>query len=159
MEISVMITELKNESVSIARTLRVRQDEANTLRDRLHTLDAEIQSMTDRYDALKMAIDSLELVHPVPAFVAKTETPDPAPATVTVPVVSEKKVGNGHHSRVGIRIGKYDPKGKKIGEYCSINRAAKLYGWSNAAMKKYIKETTKEKQIKLRGYYLEFIAA
>lgn len=151
MEISAMIAQLKDEAVSIGQTLRVKETEANTLRDRIHQLDAEIQSMTDRYDALRMAIDSLELVTPQ---TGETHVAIPAPSAPT-----EKKAVARTHSRLPKKIGKFNPKGQKIGEFASINKAAKEFGWTNASMAKYIEKTGKEKQIRLRGYYLEFIAA
>ena len=63
------------------------------------------------------------------------------------------------NSRKPRKIGKFDPNGKKIGEWASINKASKDFGWSNAAMTKYIASTSKEKQIQLRGYYLGYLAA
>ena len=151
MEISAMVTDLKNKGIAISRDLRVKEDEANKLRDRLKILDAEIQELADSFDAMKMAIDALELMRPSspPAFMA--ENPDPEPP--------KKEIANIHHSRKPRKIGKYDPKGKKIGEFASINKAARTFGWSTSSMTNYIENTPRDNQVKIRGYYLDFIVA
>lgn len=160
MEISTMVSQLKTEEESISRTLETKNAEANALRFQLGILEAEIRKLKDRYDAMKNASEYLELVkddgdpvvvdeRPIPEFIKRRQMED-KPA---VNVVAKT------HSRKAKRIGKFDPNGKKIAEYSSINKAAKEFGWNNVAMSEYIKNTAKEKQIRLRGYYLEFLAA
>ena len=149
MAISSMITELRNESVSIANLLRPKQEEATKIRERLTVLDAEIHSLSDQFDAIRMAIDALELV-------CVNASREPAPEPVAEPELP--RTVDRHHSRVPKKIGKYDPKGRKIGEFPSVNQAAQQHGWSNHAMKKYIEETPRDKQIRIRGYYLDYVA-
>ena len=152
MEISVMITELKNESVSIARILRVKQNESTELHEKIRKLDAEIQTMTDRYDALKMAIDSLEL--------AKTAESKPAPV-VTVPEPAENPASDPGPAPRKVRgatkrVVRKDSKDRVLGEFRSVAQAAKSFGWTDTSMRKYIENTSKDKQIRLRGYYLAY---
>lgn len=161
MEISAMVTELKNKAVNLANILQTKETEANSLRDRLHAIEEEIKPLADEFDAVKMAIDALSLVPSasVPVFVAEKQMLE---AKIDVPFEeckNENVAARKNWSRQCKKIGKYNPKGKKIGEFPSINNAAKMFGWSNIAMKKYVEGTTHEKQIKLRGYYLDYISA
>lgn len=151
MEISVMVSTLKTEINSIEKELPEKKTEANALRLKLGAVESEIQKLTDKHEALRMALDALELVRDVPA-----QVPSPAPTQVAVKKVEVKNI---HHSRKARKIGKFDPHGKKIGEFTSITKAAKEFGWNNTSMTKYIENTGKDKQIRLRGYYLQFIAA
>ena len=164
MELSSMVAQLKEEEFSIAKTLKERNEEANAVRFRLGVLEAEINKLNDKHAAIKMAVESLELVkddsnpviteepaeRPVPEFIRLKQEAEKAKDTVP----AEKS-----HSRKPRKIGKYDPNGKKIGEYPSITQAAKAFGWGNVPMAKYVENESKEKQIKLRGFYLKFIAA
>ena len=164
MELSLMVAQLKAEESSIAKTLKERNEEANAVRFRLGVLEAEINKLNDKHAAIKMAVESLELVkddsnpviteepaeRPVPEFIRLKQEAEKAKDTVP----AEKS-----HSRKPRKIGKYDPNGKKIGEYPSITQAAKAFGWGNVPMAKYVENESKEKQIKLRGFYLKFIAA
>ena len=164
MEISLMVSQLKAEENSVAKILKEKNEEANAIRFRLGVLDAEIRKLNDKHDAIKMAIESLELVKDDSNPVI-TEKPEnrPVPEFIRLKQEAEKaktevKTGKSHNRRPK-RVGKYDPNGKKIGEWSSINMAAKDFGWCNGSMKKYIENTGKDKQIRLRGYYLEYIAA
>jgi hypothetical protein len=154
MEISAMINELKNESVSVVRSLRAKENEANAIRDRLHVLETEIQTMSDRYDALKMSVDSLELLQSTGTPRPVAETPAPVATPIPLPVIKEQKKTRG--PRAAKRVVKKDAKDKVIGEYSSINKAAKAFGWTHPSMQKYIECTSKEKQIRLRGFSLEY---
>lgn len=160
MEISVMVEQLKSEKTSLGQTLSERNTEMNQLRFRIGVLEKEIQALKDKHDAISMAIESLELVNdsknpveiserPVPEFIRLKNSKDTP--------VAEKKPKQ--HSRKARRIGKFDAKGVKIGEYSSITKAAKDFGWNNVSITKYIENNSKEKQIRLRGYYLEFLVA
>lgn len=164
MELSLMVAQLKEEEASIAKTLKERNEEVNAVRFRLGVLEAEINKLNDKHAAIKMAVESLELVkddsnpviteepaeRPVPDFIRLKQEAEKAKDTVP----AEKS-----HSRKPRKIGKYAPNGKKIGEYPSITQAAKAFGWGNVPMAKYVENESKEKQIKLRGFYLKFIAA
>ena len=158
MEISVMISELKTEAIALGRTLRTKEDEANLLRDRLHRLEDEIHTATDRYDAVKMAIDALELITPASNGVKSVTVQAPivrdiVPETNADANVEPKKKGR---PRIARRIVKRDAKGNVIGEFSSINMAAKSFGWSHPSMQKYIECTSREKQVRLRGFSLEY---
>lgn len=148
MEISVVIDEFKSEAKSLCEKICVYDKEKSKIRERLAQIESELQPMVDRYEALKMNIESLELL-------ASMDTPSRS----NEPVAEKKpKVAKFHHSRMPKKIGKFDPRGKKIGEFPSINKAASAFGWSNTSMRKYIDTTSKEKQIRLRGFYLSFVA-
>lgn len=152
MELSLMVTELKNQMISIASDLKFKEEAAEKHRKLLVQLESEIAPLRDKYDALKMAVDALGLV-------PDTERPAVVEPCPVVPDPATKTISNLHHSRKPKRIGKFDPKGKKIGEYASITQAAKELGWNNTSMAKYVEGVSKDKQIRLRGYYLEFLAA
>lgn len=146
MEISMMMAQLKSDAKSLSdeinKELETKQLEVNSLRLQLGALEQEIKQLTDYREALHMTADSLGLV----------SNEQPAPEQKPEPK-------NIHHSRKPKKIGKYDPNGKKICEYHSINDAAKSLGWGYAPLVKYIKKVSKDSQIKLRGFYLEYIAA
>lgn len=151
MEITAMVSDLKNEMITVARELKSKEESADKYRRILKQLESEISPLRDRYDAIKMAVDALELVPTAdrPAF---TEEPGDG-------ISKTKKIANLHHSRTPKRIGKFDPNGKKLCEFSSINKAAESFGWCNTSLKKYIENTSREKQIRLRGYYLDFIVS
>ena len=153
MEISLMVSQLKSEEEEISKTLSDKTHAANSLRLQLGAIEMEIKKLKDRYDAIHMAVDSLELVNDdVPV---KKEMKIAEQTKVFTPT----KVSVNAHSRKAKRIGKFTPNGTQIGEYASINKAAKAFGWNNASMSKYIENTSKEKQIRIRGFYLKFLAA
>ena len=150
MDINVILGEFKAEAKSLQEKLLAYEKEETKIRERLAVIQNERRPISDRYDALKMNIESLELL-------ASLESPRPEP--VPTPATEEKPVAvKLGHSRMPKKIGKYDPKGKKLAEFPSINKAASAFGWSNSSMRKYIDCTSKEKQIRLRGFYLEFVA-
>lgn len=151
MEISSMVEEIKKELLTASRMLEHKKDDQAQIHKRLASLEKEILWLTDRVEGLKMAADALELVE---TSKEGDKQPEKPVAEAARPVVH-----NIHHSRLPKRIGKFDPKGKKIAEYASINKAAKEFGWNNASLAKYIENVSKDKQIRLRGYYLQFIAA
>jgi len=155
MEISAMVNELKNELVSVTRDLKTKEETADKYRKLLAQVESEITPLRDQFDALKMALDALELVSPS----AQSVRQGVADIVLDAVGCSKPEIRNIHHSRMPKKIGKFNPKGKKIGEYASINKCAKEFGWSNSSMAKYIESTGRDKQIRLRGYYLEFIAA
>ena len=125
MEISVMIANLKAEATS---------------------LDERIRALTDRKEAVKMAIESLELLQ---------STDDPI-AVVEEEKATEKPVRKTRNPGKPKRVVQKDEKGTVLREYRSVNQAAKSFGWTYAAMTKYLNTTSREKQIKLRGYYLAY---
>ena len=154
MNVSSFISQIKPELDSIQKQIEANNTEMNRLRLSLGALEMETQRLTDTHDALRMALDALELVPADNSAATK-----PAPSTVFVEKPAANAESAKSHSRKPKKIGKYDPKGVKIGEYSSLNKCAKDFGWSNSSMSKYIENTGKDKQIRLRGYYLEFIAA
>ena len=154
MEISVILAEFKAEANELYKKIRAYEEEEEKIRERIAFIQKERRPMSDRYDALKMNIESLELLASLDTSVAI-----PDQEQKSVPVTEKKqKVAKVSFSRMPKKIGKYDPKGKKLGEFPSINKAASAFGWSNSSMRKYIDCTSKEKQIRLRGFYLEFVA-
>ena len=154
MEISFMVAQLKSDAKSlsdtIAKELEAKKIEANTLRLQLGVVEEEIRKLSDYHEAIHMTSDSLALVG--------EDTVRNLPAK-DVPVARNDDPHNIHHSRKPKKIGKFDANGVKIGEYPSINQAAKALGWGHVSMAKYLNTVDKDKQIRLRGYYLEFIAA
>lgn len=153
MEVSVILAEFKAEAKALHERILAYEKEESKIRERLGQIEAERRPMSDRYDALKMNIESLELLASLdtPAVRQKEHVPESVPEAKQKPV----RVA---HSRLPMKIGKYDPKGKKLAEFPSINKAASAFGWSNSSMRKYIDCTSKEKQIRLRGFYLAFVA-
>jgi len=154
MNVKQMVTDMRNESAKIYRMMDYKKDQLSQLTIRLTGLQREVQELTDQYDGLKMAIDALEL-----AYAEKSPAPADEPAPEPVAEAQTPPAEKRKFSRTPKKIGKFDPKGKKLGEYSSINQAAKAMGWTNNAVRKYIESTGKDKQIRLRGYYLEFLAA
>lgn len=138
MEISAMINELKAEQVSLEKMIR---------------------TLNDRHEAIKMSIESLELlastrhvvVDIVPGDIATTSVAS-APCD-DVPVASREK-RPGHPKRLVQK----DPRGVVIREYRSVNAAAKAFGWTYNAMVKYLETTSKDRQIAIRGSYLTYAA-
>lgn len=155
MEISLMVAQLKSDAKSlsdtIAKELEEKKVEANTLRLQLGVVEEEIRKLSDYHEAVRMTSDSLALVG--------DDAVQKLPEKKDVPVARADDPHNIHHSRKPKKIGKFDPKGVKIGEYPSINQAAKDLGWGHVSMAKYLATVDREKQIRLRGFYLEYIAA
>ena len=153
MELSVMVAQLKEESESITKVLTDKTRMANSLRKQLAQIETEIKSLTDRHDAIRMAVDSLELISDGKSGEKEAVVPEQTKVQINEPVKARM------HSRKPKKIGKFTPNGTKIGEFSSINKAAKAFGWNNTSMSKYIENTSKEKQIRIRGFYLQFLAA
>ena len=149
MGISMMVSQLKQEVAPIDQSLTDKKVELNRLKLTIGALEMEIKRLNDKSTALHMAIDALDLVSDEP----------PAEKKVSTPPAEKSSTHHTSYSRKPKRIGKFDPKGQKIGEYASLNQCASAFGWTNCSMKKYIENTGKEKQIRLRGYYLEYLAA
>lgn len=146
MEISLMIANMKTEAESMKKELEEKERAEKSLQLQLGVLSTEIKDLTEKYEAVSKALKSLAVVYKESAPVGGIHAIKPA----------QKRKG---HSTSPRRIGKFDPNGVKIGEYPSITQAAKAFGWNNIPMTKYISDTPKDKQIRLRGFYLEFIAA
>ena len=127
MEISAMITELKKEAAD---------------------LDERIRTLIDRKDAVKMAIESLELLQ-------STDAPSDTALEAKQVDRPVRSVGRPGKPK---RVVQKDDKGIVLHEYRSVSQAAKAFGWTYAAMNKYLASTSKEKQLKLRGYYLAYAA-
>ena len=153
MELSRMVVELKSEAEAIAKDIESKKSTEKSLRLQLGALEIDIKNQNDRYEAIRMAIDSLELIND-----GKSQMKDMKIAEKTS-VCSVNCKTHTAHSRKPKKIGKFDSNGSKLCEYASINQAAKVFGWNNTSMTKYIESTSKEKQIRIRGYYLQFITA
>lgn len=155
MEISLMVAQLKSDAKSLADTiskeLEAKKIEANTLRLQLGVIEEEIRKLSDYHEAVHMTHDSLALVG--------DDVAPRMPVKKDIPVSRVDDPHNIHHSRKAKKIGKFDPNGVKICEYPSINQAAKVLGWGRASTAKYLTTVDKDKQIRLRGFYLEYIAA
>jgi hypothetical protein len=150
MDISLMVSQLKNEIAPLEKSIADKKQEIKTLRLRIGALEMEMQKETDTYEAMKMALDALEMI---PGDRIQTEV-KPEPVLVAKPLHVEIYT----NTRKAKKVGKFDPQGVKIGEYSSVNQCAKDFGWGNGSMKKYIETNSKDKQIRLRGYYLEYLA-
>lgn len=158
MDISLMVSQLKNEIAPLEKSIADKKQEIKTLRLRIGALEMEMQKETDTYDAMKMALDALELI---PGNHVPVIKQDPVPEAKSEPVWQAKplSVEVKTNIRKAKKVGKFDPQGVKIGEYSSVNQCAKDFGWNNGSMKKYIETNSKDKQIRLRGYYLEYLVA
>ena len=146
MEISMMVAQLKSKAETVEAELNEKKKREKSLRLELGALEQEIKSMSDEHSALIGAIDKLKPV-------CKEVSPVGGIHAIKVPA-KEK-----YHNTRPMPIGKFDVNGNKIGEYRSVSQAAKEFGWANTPMKKYILSESKEKQIRIRGFYLEFLAA
>lgn len=149
MEIMSVLTTFKAESDDLTATILSYEEEAARLKSRLAEIEQSMRPIADRREALRMSIESLELLASLdaPTVQAKAELPAPVVTQKPRPV----------YSRMPKRVGKFDKNGNKIAEYKSINQCAMVFGWNHTAMQKYIQCTSKEKQIRLRGYYLSLI--
>lgn len=146
MEISMMMAQMKTEAEAMKKELDEKTARERSLQLQLGAISAEIKTLTEKYDAVRDALARL-------GKVCEDEIPVGGAHAIKV----EKKVKG--HSTKPRRVGKFDPQGNKIGEFRSVLQAAKEFGWGNVPMTKYIENESREKQIKLRGFYLEFIAA
>lgn len=146
MEISLMVAQMRTQAESIKKDLDEKTIKERSLQLQLGALGTEIKSLTEEYNAICAAIGNLSKV-------CKEETPVGGVHAIKV---EKKTIG---HSTKPRPVGKFDPNGNKIGEFRSVSQAAKEFGWGNVPMTKYIENESKEKQIRLRGFYLEFIAA
>ena len=146
MEISMMMAQMKTEAEAMKKELDEKTMRERSLRLQLGVISTEIKALTEKYNAVRDALARL-------GKVCEDETPVGGAHAIKV----EKKVKG--HSTKPRRVGKFDPQGNKIGEFRSVLQVAKEFGWGNVPMTKYIENESREKQIKLRGFYLEFIAA
>jgi uroporphyrinogen decarboxylase len=132
-----------------------------------------MKMIADRYD-MPIALGYMDLSVEAEAFGAHAvysvdeiptitgqliSTPEQAEALAIPEVGAERTIVNIKGIRKAKKVGKFDPMGVKIGEYSSVNQCAKDFGWNNGSMKKYIETNSKDKQIRLRGYYLEYLVA
>ncbi len=146
MEISMMVAQLKTEAKTIEDKLDSKRKEETALRLSLAGVEQEIKDLNTKRDAVNAAINNLRSVCP--------KTQEIGGAYAIRPAAKHKS-----HSTKPRMIGKFDADGNKIGEFRSISEAAKTFGWGNTPMRKYIESENREKQIRLRGFYLAFIAA
>lgn len=146
MEISMMVAQMKTEAEAMKKELDEKTMRERSLQLQLGAISTEIRVLTEKYNAVRDALDRLGKV-----------CVDDVPVGGVHAIKIEKKVKG--HSTKPRRVGKFDPQGNKIGEFRSVCQAAKEFGWGNMPMTKYIENESKEKQIRLRGFYLEFIAA
>lgn len=144
MELAIMVSQLKNEAEVVMNEIKEKKAKQKSLQLQIAALDQEIQKISGKYDAINNAIDQL-------GGVCSECAPVGGIHAIRKP---EKPKG---HSRKPRRIGKFDANGVKIGEYPSICQAAKVFGWGTVPLTRYIEGESREKQIKLRGFYLEFI--
>lgn len=145
MEISAVIAELKTEASRIEPKITNLTEAIEQLRTSLSAAEQDLAFFTDRLTAVNMSIESLELLDKAPVRPA-CETADAVKPAVKPQV--------NRYSRKPKRIAKLDARGNRIGTYSSINQCAKAIGWTNAGVRKYIENVSREKQIKLRGFIL-----
>lgn len=153
MDIKTIIADLKMKEKTLAGETARLEDIVKNLRAQLSASETTLGQHKDDLAAIKMSIESLEMVgsgrietprSQEPVFVtAKEEQPHKPPVINT---------------RRAKKIGKFNVKGEKIGEWASINKCAHDIGWTNTGVSKYIETVSPEKQIKLRGYYMKYVA-
>lgn len=160
MEINLMIIDLKRKvEATKLDTIRAEQV-AVKLRDQLEATEAVIKENKDSMEAMKMAIDALELLS-APALRPSGEPEkdaEPESKPVQEPkqaVAPEKSI---HHSRKPKAIIKCNAKGERIGYYPSVNACAKALGWTSTGVSKLIQSVSVERQIKLKGFSLRYAA-
>ena len=131
----------------------------NELNAEMNAIEIQMKTLTDRHDACKMAIESLELleltrpVKDVPQIV-----PVDVPVTVDTNTTADKPVAKVKRPGHPKRVLQKDAKGIVLHEYRSVSAAAKAFGWTYAAMLKYIETTSRDRQIAIRGSYLVLAA-
>ena len=155
MDISRIIVDLKSQETILSGETKRLEAAVADLRERLTTSESILAQNRDDLAAIRMSIESLEMVG------GKRE-PAPAPAIPVIKTVMEKMPSvpkpKPENTRRAKKVGKFNPKGEKLGEWGSINKCAKEIGWTNTGVSKFIQTVSLEKQIKLRGYYLKYIA-
>lgn len=149
MDIKTIIVDLKMKEKALAGETARLEDVVKNLRAQLSASETTLGQHKDDLAAIKMSIESLEMVgsgriEPEPVFVATKEEKPHKP-----PVINTRRAK---------KIGKFNVKGEKIGEWASINKCAHDIGWTNTGVSKYIQTVSPEKQIKLRGYYMKYVA-
>ncbi len=160
MDISGIIVDLKSKETILSGETKRLEAVVADLRERLTSSESVLAQNRDDLAAIRMSIESLEMVggKREPEAVRKA----PAPAIPIVKTVMEKMPSapkpKPENTRRAKKVGKFNPKGEKLGEWGSINKCAKEIGWTNTGVSKFIQTVSPEKQIKLRGYYLKYIA-
>lgn len=152
MEISTMVMDLKRKIETVEKETKSLSELENTLRQRLATVEATIRSNTDDLEAMKMAMESLELIggkKPVakekPAVVS---TPKPAPA----PAKQEHMA----KSTAPKKVRKCDAMGNQLGIWVSINQCAREHKLSPQTIVNMIEKQPRAVLLASRGYYFTY---
>ena len=143
MEIAAMISELKLNAAQTEKEIPPLEKLVADLSSQLRTAEATLRIHKDSLDALKLAIESLEVVLPQEDF---SDTPP----------VKQNSAKKAKLNRTPKQIIKLNASGKQIGSYRSISQCAKALGWSFPGTKKYIENINPEKQIRLKGFVLKY---
>lgn len=143
MEIAAMISELKLNAAQTEKEIPPLEKLVADLSSQLRTAEATLRKHKDSLDALKLAIESLEIVLPREDF---SDTPP----------VKQNSAKKAKLNRTPKQIVKLNASGKQIGSYRSISQCAKSLGWSFPGTKKYIENIHPEKQIRLKGFVLKY---
>lgn len=113
-------------------------------------------------DALRKAIEALGEGNFSAIFEPKPKKPIPIVRTVGVPVapVENATASKAPRERAGkwrnLEVWQYKPNGDVINSWTSQRMAAKALGWSQSGLSHFMKYS-KEKQIRERGYYIEWV--
>lgn len=129
----------------------------------------QMDKVKSSVEALRKAIAALETGDFSDLSVTNIENKKEASATVSkdVPKVEPESKPVEEHAaprKIRERAGKwkhlevwqYKPNGEAIGNWTSQRAAARSLGWSSAGLNHFMKNS-KEKQIRERGYYLEWV--
>lgn len=143
MEIAAMINELKTAAAETEKETSALENLVVDLRTKLNAAEEELRAHTDSLAAMKMAIESLEIIG----------RPINAPS---VPVVQQECAPKRRHHTSPKEIVKLNASGKQICVYRSISQCAKALGWSFPGTKKYIENIHPEKQVRLKGFILKY---
>lgn len=156
MEISAMIVELKNKIATTETEAARLEQVANELRTKLAAIEPTLKQHRDDLTAMRMSVESLELVGghaekkvapPIPqvaiSVTATKEPPRPAPK---------------ENPRKAKKVAQIAPSGKEIRVFASVNQCASQLGWTYNGVKKYIETVSPEKQMRMKGFVLKYKA-
>lgn len=140
MEISTILNDLRRQMTDAENEVSAMTSLASDLRERLATVEAKIATGNDHLTALRMAVESLEMLE------RPRQSPEPAPVKKIQP----------RGPKAAKQIVRLNPAGEEVGVYRSINQCAKALGWSAPGVRKFIEVISPEKQVRMKGFRLEF---
>lgn len=154
MEISTMVIDLKKKIEAVEKETRSLTSLRDDLTKRLETLNRSIATNTDDLEAMKMALESLELVG-----CRKPDKPaeNPADRVPNATPVAEKVVkvqrGGGRKPK---KVMKCDAMGNQVRLYWSISECAKDHNLGAQSIINMIEKGDRASMLANRGYYLVY---